>query len=144
MGFHSYNMGIIVDYISKLTLSALILAGIVMINLYPREAAIKAKAIPVLPLVGSINVVNPGRILPSFSASTTMEYPILSLTEAAGLKYSSFTAETMMRINVCCFAQNLGIFHVLICSNHENQVMQVTVHNTQNIKSELLMYRLAF
>mmetsp|Transcript_2410 Transcript_2410/g.6214 ORF Transcript_2410/g.6214 Transcript_2410/m.6214 type:complete len:205 (-) Transcript_2410:1472-2086(-) len=68
------------------------LAGIVRTSLYPLAAAMKARPIPVLPLVGSIKVVLPGLIFPASSASVTMAYPILSFTEQHGSMFSSLAA----------------------------------------------------
>ena len=85
-------------------------AGIVMINLYPLAAATKANAIPVFPEVGSLWVVYPGRILPVFSASRIIEYPILSLTEQAGLKYSNFTAILALHPPTTFLRYTIGVF----------------------------------
>mmetsp|Transcript_15655 Transcript_15655/g.28086 ORF Transcript_15655/g.28086 Transcript_15655/m.28086 type:complete len:216 (-) Transcript_15655:3-650(-) len=65
-------------------------SGIVRISLYPRAAAMKAKAIPVFPEVGSTSTVCPGVIFPAFSASRIIERPIRSLTELIGSMLSSF------------------------------------------------------
>ena len=48
-----------------------------------------AKAIPVLPLVGSTRTVRPGLIVPASSASSTMALAMRSFTEAEGLKLSN-------------------------------------------------------
>ena len=53
------------------------------------EAAAAARPIPVLPLVGSITVP-PFLMRPFFSALRSILTATLSLTEPAGLKYSSF------------------------------------------------------
>ncbi|MNV37914.1 hypothetical protein D3C71_1294490 [compost metagenome] len=74
---------------SRLRRSSLIVSGIVRISRYPRAAATKARAMPVLPLVGSIRTVS-GPIRPCSSASLIIAYPMRSLTLPAGLKYSSF------------------------------------------------------
>ncbi len=66
----------------------LMLSGIVTISLYPRAAQVKARAIPVLPLVGSTITVS-GLILPAASAASIMATPIRSLTDQSGLKFSS-------------------------------------------------------
>ena len=44
---------------------------------------------PVLPEVGSISVVSPGRMRPSRSIASIIETPMRSLTLAIGLKNSS-------------------------------------------------------
>ena len=75
--------------LSKFTLSILMVSGIVNINLYPFAAAIKERAIPVFPLVGSI-ITELSFNNPFSSASLIIANPILSLTLPAGLKYSSF------------------------------------------------------
>ncbi len=63
----------------------LIASGITRIDLYPLTAAIHAKAMPVLPLVGSMMVM-PGLSLPDFSASWIMWRAMRSLTEPPGLR----------------------------------------------------------
>ena len=60
-----------------------------MIILYPFAAAIAASPIPVFPDVGSI-IVEPGLSFPSLSACSIISFAILSFTDPAGLKYSSF------------------------------------------------------
>ena len=60
-------------------------------SLYPFAAATLARPIPVLPLVGSI-ITESALSFPVFSASSIIAFAILSLTEPAGLKYSSFTS----------------------------------------------------
>ena len=60
-----------------------------MISLYPFAAAIAARPIPVFPDVGSM-IVEPGLSFPSFSACSIISFAIRSLTEPAGLKYSTF------------------------------------------------------
>src|SRR5208337_1125890 len=54
-----------------------------------RAAQTKARAMPVLPLVGSTRTVSLVKI-PAFSAASTMLTPILSFTLPHGLKNSSF------------------------------------------------------
>ena len=49
-----------------------------------------ASAIPVLPLVASTIVVLPGSMIPSRSAASIIDTPILSLTLPPGLNASSF------------------------------------------------------
>ena len=65
------------------------LSGIVKISRYPLAAQTKARAIPVLPEVGSTSTV-PGLIRPAVSAAAIIETPIRSLTESNGLKNSHF------------------------------------------------------
>ena len=60
-----------------------------IIILYPLAAATEARPIPVLPDVGSMIVVS-AFTSPLASASSSMALAILSFTEPAGLKYSSF------------------------------------------------------
>jgi hypothetical protein len=68
-----------------------IVSGIVSTSEYPRAAQTYAKAIPVLPLVGSTTVI-PGFNLPVRSASQIMAAPIRHLTLEAGLRLSSFAS----------------------------------------------------
>ena len=65
------------------------LSGITIIALYPFAVAIDAIPIPVLPLVGSINVVF-SFTNPASSASLIICIAIRSLMLPAGLKYSIF------------------------------------------------------
>ena len=60
-----------------------IVSGIVRINGYPRDAATNARAMPVLPLVGStmVTLLDPGFRIPLRSASHIMAAPIRHLTE---------------------------------------------------------------
>ena len=55
-------------------------SGMVSVMAYPRAAATKASAMPVLPLVGSISSL-PGFSMPRFSASQTMDAPMRHFTE---------------------------------------------------------------
>ena len=66
-------------------------------SLYPFAAATLARPIPVLPLVGSI-ITESALSFPVFSASSIIAFAILSLTEPAGLKYSSFTRTVASRL----------------------------------------------
>ena len=66
-----------------------IISGIVMAALYPLTAAIMAKADPVLPPEASIRV-QPSLIIPLFSASSTIQRAVLSLTLPPGFKCSHF------------------------------------------------------
>ena len=74
----------------RLRRSMLIVSGIVMMSLYPREAATDARPIPVFPLVGSM-ITLPSLRSPFSSASSIIALAILSFTLPAGLKYSSLT-----------------------------------------------------
>ena len=62
-------------------------SGMVRIRRYPRLAATKASAIPVLPEVGSTSVP-PGFSFPVASSCRIMFRPIRSFTLASGLKNS--------------------------------------------------------
>ena len=73
----------------------LMVSGSVRIALYPFAAATAASPIPVFPLVGSI-IVAPGFKMPRFSASSIIASAILSLTDPAGFKYSSFAKITAL------------------------------------------------
>ena len=66
--------------LSTLRRSTDMVSGMVSVMGYPRAAATKARAIPVLPLVGSISAL-PGFRMPRFSASHTMDAPIRHFTE---------------------------------------------------------------
>ena len=71
----------------RVRLSSDMVSGIVKINLYPLAAATNARAMPVLPLVGSMITVF-GFNMPRFSASSIIAMPMRSLTLPSGLKYS--------------------------------------------------------
>ena len=58
----------------------LIVSGIVRVRGIPRDAVTKARAMPVLPLVGSISS-RPDPSSPSFSACQIMAAPIRHFTE---------------------------------------------------------------
>ena len=73
-----------------LRLSTLMVSGMVSMILYPLDAAMAARPMPVLPEVGSM-MTDPSLRSPFSSASSIIALAILSLTEPAGLKYSSFT-----------------------------------------------------
>src|SRR5580698_2411378 len=108
--------------------SMLIVSGIVRISLYPFTAATNARAIPVLPLVGSIRMVSPGLIRPAFSALSIMANPMRSFTLAAGFRLSSLAttvagkpADTRFRrtkgvrpISSVTFAAIRAIFYLLV------------------------------
>ena len=74
-----------------LRLSTLIVSGMVRMILYPLDAAMAARPIPVFPEVGSI-IVDPFFNAPVFSASSIIALAIRSFTLPAGLKYSSFSS----------------------------------------------------
>ena len=78
--------------------SILMVSGRTMIRRYPFAAAIAARPIPVFPDVGSI-MVEPGFNFPSFSACSIISFAIRSLTDPAGLKYSSFARSLASRPN---------------------------------------------
>jgi hypothetical protein len=65
---------------NSLRRSRLIVSGIVSVIGIPLAAATKARAMPVLPLVGSTNSL-PGPSKPRCSASHTIAAPIRHLTE---------------------------------------------------------------
>ena len=67
-----------------------------MMMRYPLAAATAARPIPVLPLVGSM-ITEPGFKAPEASASSIMALATLSLTEPAGLKYSSLARIVALR-----------------------------------------------
>ena len=78
-----------------------IVSGITMIILYPLAAATAASPMPVLPEVGSM-MTESGVSFPLFSASSIIAFAILSLTEPAGLKYSSFASS--VALSPCSFS----------------------------------------
>ena len=72
---------------SILRRSTVMLSGMVRIRRYPLAAQTNARAMPVLPDVGSTRTA-PGPMRPSASAASIMARPMRSLTEARGLKNS--------------------------------------------------------
>ena len=66
-----------------------IVSGMTIMMRYPRAAATDARPMPVLPEVGSM-MTEPGLSFPFASASSIMAFAMRSLTDPAGLKYSSF------------------------------------------------------
>ena len=72
------------------------LSGITISARYPRAAAIHARPIPVLPLVGSM-MVPPGLSAPLSSAASSMAQAVRSLTLPAGLNASSLAAIVAFR-----------------------------------------------
>ncbi len=75
--------------VSILRRSIDMLSGMTRISGYPLAAQTKARAMPVLPEVGSTMVVLPGVIRPCVSSASIMETPMRSLTLPTGLKNSS-------------------------------------------------------
>ena len=78
-----------------------------IISLYPLAAATEASPIPVFPEVGSIMTV-PAFMSPRSSASFKIAFATLSLTEPAGLKYSSFAK---------IFAFKSSVFSIFVSSS---------------------------
>ena len=76
-------------------------SGMVRMRLSPLTALTKAKPTPVLPDVGSM-IVAPGLMMPFWSASSTIASAMRSLTDPAGLKYSTFA---MMLVCSSSFAE---------------------------------------
>ena len=68
---------------------------------YPLREAIKANAIPVLPDVGSTNVVYPGLISPYSSAISIIFKAVRSFIDPPGFKFSHF-AKTSHLIPIDC------------------------------------------
>jgi hypothetical protein len=66
--------------LSTLRRSMLMVSGMVSTHSYPREAAAKASAMPVLPLVASTMVL-PGLEQPALSASQIIAAPMRHFTE---------------------------------------------------------------
>ena len=71
------------------------LSGITRIRSRPLAAATKARAMPVLPLVGSTMVL-PGPIRPLASIASIIAMPMRSLTDPSGLKNSSLAVTTAL------------------------------------------------
>src|SRR5262245_41311048 len=71
------------------TLSLETFSGMTQTSRYPRSLATIARAMPVLPLVGS-RIVSPGRRWPADSAARIIHRAGRSLTEPVGLRSSSF------------------------------------------------------
>src|SRR5579884_188142 len=85
-----------------------IVSGMVRVIGYPRAAATKASAMPVLPLVGSISAL-PGLRRPRFSASHTIDAPMRSFTEKAGLRPSTFARTTARAPLTTRFRRTSGV-----------------------------------
>jgi hypothetical protein len=75
-------------------------------------AATKAKAIPVLPLVGSMICVSGVRI-PAASAASIMARPMRSLTLEYGLKNSSFNSTVACSGGMTRFSFTNGVLNVV-------------------------------
>jgi len=84
----SVNMSLATYARRSMRHSRLMISGIVKVKGILRVAAMNARAIPVLPLVGSISF--PERNRPRFSASPTIAAPTRHLTEYDGLRPSIF------------------------------------------------------
>ncbi len=69
--------------------STLMVSGMTMMIRYPLAAATEARPMPVLPEVGSM-MTEPGFRRPRASAPSIMALATRSLTDPAGLRYSSF------------------------------------------------------
>ena len=89
-----------------------IVSGMVRISLYPLAAATNAKAIPVFPLVGSINIVS-SLITPASSPASIIATPILSFTLERGLKDSSLTTTSAFEFFVNLFNLTNGVFPIV-------------------------------
>jgi len=88
-------------------------SGIVKMILYPFAAATEARPMPVFPLVGSM-ITESGLSLPDASASSIIALAILSLTEPAGLKYSSFATIFAFKSYFfsICVSSKRGVFPI--------------------------------
>mmetsp|Transcript_8011 Transcript_8011/g.13893 ORF Transcript_8011/g.13893 Transcript_8011/m.13893 type:complete len:237 (-) Transcript_8011:2-712(-) len=84
-------------------------AGMVSTSLYDLAAAMNARPMPVLPLVGSIRVVFPAVIEPLSSASAIMLYPILSFTLQQGSIISSLAHTSATHPSVILFRYTIGV-----------------------------------
>ncbi len=84
-------------------------SGIVRMHGIPRAAHTMARAMPVLPLVGSTITVS-GPISPASWAASIIDTPILSLTELAGLKNSSLASTVAPAPSVTRFRRTRGVF----------------------------------
>ncbi len=88
-----------------------IVSGMVRMSLYPLAAQTKARAMPVLPLVGSMITVSL-LMSPFSSASTIIATPILSFTLPRGLKNSSFPTTSAFIPSVIRFNLTRGVFPI--------------------------------
>jgi len=82
-------------------------------SLYPLAAQTKARAIPVLPLVGSKMIVSP-LMCPAFSAASIMDTPMRSFTLLKGLKDSSFTSTVASKPFVTLFNFTRGVLPMVL------------------------------
>jgi hypothetical protein len=89
-----------------------IVSGIVNVILYPRAAATNARAIPVLPLVGS-TISIPGFSTPRFSASQIIAAPMRHFTEYAGFLPSILANTVALAPSVTRFNLIRGVFPIL-------------------------------
>lgn len=90
----------------------LMVAGMTRIALYPLAAARNASAIPVLPDVGSTNVVTPGVITPAASAASIMLFPIRSFTLEQGSMDSSLAATIAPPSGITFFMYTIGVLPI--------------------------------
>ena len=86
----------------------LIVSGMVRTHLIPRAAQTIARAMPVLPLVGSTMTVS-GPMRPASSAASIIATPMRSLTELAGLKNSSLASTVAPAPSVTRFRRTRGV-----------------------------------
>ena len=95
----------------RFLLSTDIVSGIVITIFRFNAVATADSPIPVFPLVGSINVVF-SLINPFSSASRIISLAILSLTDPAGLKYSSFARTSAFNSSflIKLFTLTSGVF----------------------------------
>jgi len=83
-------------------------SGMVRTSLYPLAAQTKARAMPVLPLVGSTITVSLV-MWPALSAASIMETPIRSLMLPQGLKDSSFATTVASSPSAILFSRTRGV-----------------------------------
>ncbi len=83
----------------------------VRMSLYPLAAQTKARAMPVLPLVGSTITVSL-LMSPFSSALTIIDTPILSFTLPRGLKDSSLATTSAFAPSVIRFNLTRGVFPI--------------------------------
>ena len=96
---------------SSMRRSRLIVSGMVSTHRYPRAAHTMARAIPVLPLVGSRMIVS-GLIRPACSAASIMDTPMRSFTLPAGLNDSSLAATSATAPAVTRRSRTSGVFPI--------------------------------
>src|SRR5437879_2979817 len=83
-------------------------SGIVRIHWYPRAAAIHAREIPILPLVGSV-MIPPGGNNPCDSASQIICQATRSLMLQPGLNISSLASTVASRPEATRFNSTIGV-----------------------------------